>query len=108
MVPGLEERLMSGDIDEVHACAAMVYSGYWAYCHLRSELTFFLQLQRGASGARSDDTKSLKSAIIDWLSPPGEPLRPPIARNIKTDRGFNHEVTGALLCPVGVDWSDLE
>jgi len=64
-------------------------------------------LQKGASGARADDTKSLKSAIIDWLSPPGEPLRPSIARNIKVDRGFNHEATGALLCPAGLDWSDL-
>jgi hypothetical protein len=64
-------------------------------------------LQKGASDARADDTKSLKSAIIDWLSPPGEPLHPPIAQNIKVDRGFNHEVTGALLCPTGMDWSDL-
>jgi hypothetical protein len=67
-----------------------------------------LQLQKGASGARSDDTKSLKSAIIDWLTPPGEPLVPPIARNVKADRGFNHEVTGKLLCPAGVDWTDQE
>jgi len=99
---------MSGDIDEVHACATMVcIFRLLGLFHLRFELTFLLQLQKGASGARSDDTKSLKSAIIDWLSPPGEPLRPPIARNIKIDRGFNHEVTGALLCPAGVDWSDL-
>jgi hypothetical protein len=56
---------------------------------------FLLQLQEGVSGARSNDTKSLKSIIIDWISPPGEPLRPPIARNIKTDRGFNHETTAA-------------
>ena len=69
---------------------------------------FLLQLQKGVSGARSDDTKSLKSVIIDWISPPGKSLRPPIARNIKTDRGFNHEATGALLCPAGIDWSDLE
>jgi len=88
MVPGLEERLMSGDTEMVHATGTL--------------------LQKGVSGARSDDTKSLKSAIVDWLSPPGVPLHPPIARNIKTDRGFNHEVTGALLCPAGVDWSNLE
>lgn len=67
-----------------------------------------LQLQKGASSARSDDTKSLKSAIIDWLTPPGEALIPPISRNVKVERGFNHEVTGALLCPAGVDWSDQE
>ena len=75
---------------------------------IQSSLTHVIscQLQKGASSARSDDTKSLKSAIVDWLSPPNEPLIPPIARNVKVDRGFNHQVTGALLCPVGVDWSD--
>lgn len=90
MVPGLEERLMNPSTteEEVQLVATM--------------------LQKGASGARSDDTKSLKSAIIDWLTPPGEPLVPPIARNVKVDRGFNHEITGALLCPAGVDWSDQE
>ncbi|KJA21116.1 hypothetical protein HYPSUDRAFT_141196 [Hypholoma sublateritium FD-334 SS-4] len=88
-VPGLEERLMSTESEEeVHSIAVM--------------------LQKGASSARSDDTKSLKSAIIDWLTPPGEALIPPISRNVKFERGFNHEVTGALLCPAGVDWSDKE
>lgn len=65
------------------------------------------QLQKGASSARSDDTKSLKGVIVDWISPvEGEPLRPQLARNVKVDRGFNHERTGFLLCPPGIDWSD--
>ncbi|KJA12894.1 hypothetical protein HYPSUDRAFT_107432, partial [Hypholoma sublateritium FD-334 SS-4] len=86
-VPGLEERIMtSSSEEEVHGIAAL--------------------LQKGASSARSDDTKSLKSAIIDWLVPAGEPLIPPIARNIKIERGFNHEITGSLLCPADVDWKD--
>ena len=68
----------------------------------------FLQLQKGISCARSDDTKSLKGAIIDWLKPQGEVLNPPLARNVKHDRGFNHEATGALLCPATLDWSDPE
>lgn len=68
----------------------------------------FFKLQKGSSSARSDDTKSLKSAIVDWLMPVGEPLNPPIGRNVKADRGFNHEVTGALLCPTGLDWSDAK
>jgi hypothetical protein len=65
-------------------------------------------LQKGASSARSDDTKSLKSVIIDWITPRGQSLTPPIARNVKLDRGFNHEVTGGLLCPTGLDWSNSE
>ncbi|KJA13355.1 hypothetical protein HYPSUDRAFT_151676 [Hypholoma sublateritium FD-334 SS-4] len=86
-VPGLEERLMSAESeDEIHAISTLI--------------------QKGASSARSDDTKSLKSAIIDWLMPLGEAPIPPIARNVKIKRGFNHNVTGALLCPTGIDWSD--
>jgi Family of unknown function (DUF6698) len=68
----------------------------------------FLKLQKGASSARSDDTRSLKSAILDWIVPCGELINPPIARNIKANRGFNHDKTGALLCPAGLDWSDEE
>ncbi|KAG2086100.1 hypothetical protein BD769DRAFT_1681354 [Suillus cothurnatus] len=53
-----------------------------------------------------DDTKTLKSAVLEWLVPRGQVVIPPLSRNIKSDRGFNHEVTGALLCPAGLDWSD--
>jgi hypothetical protein len=40
--------------------------------------------------------------------PRGLPLNPPLARNVKTDRGFHHERTGALLCPAGLDWTSIE
>ncbi|KIK46536.1 hypothetical protein CY34DRAFT_75837, partial [Suillus luteus UH-Slu-Lm8-n1] len=33
---------------------------------------------------------------------------PHLHRNSKIDRGFNHELTGSLLCPAGMDWSDPE
>lgn len=52
--------------------------------------------------------KSLKSAVLDWITPRGQPLNPPLARNIKSDRGFHHERTGALLCPASLNWSDVE
>ncbi|KAG1748795.1 hypothetical protein EDD22DRAFT_981865 [Suillus occidentalis] len=55
-------------------------------------------LGKGASGAR----------VLEWLVPRGQVVIPPLSRNIKSDRGFNHEVTGALLCPAGVDWSNAE
>jgi hypothetical protein len=35
-------------------------------------------------------------------------LTPPLARNVKIDRGFHHDRTGALLCPTNLDWSDIE
>lgn len=66
------------------------------------------KIQKGASSARSDDTKSLKGVIIDWIAPPDGPLDPPLARNVKIGRGFHHESTGALLCPAGLDWSDIK
>ena len=108
-VPGLEERILNSESeDEVHTIATLVCLRFWVLSTLRSAYLPPHQLQKGASSARSDDTKSLKSAIVDWLTLPGEPLIPPIARNVKSGRGFHHETTGGLLCPAGVDWSDKE
>ncbi|EDR01144.1 uncharacterized protein LACBIDRAFT_312466 [Laccaria bicolor S238N-H82] len=87
-VVGLEERLLTGSEEETGFIAEL--------------------LRRGASGARGDDTKSLKGAILEWITPKGESLNPPLARNMKLDRGFHHECTGALLCPTNLDWSDPE
>ncbi|KAG2100217.1 uncharacterized protein F5147DRAFT_813447 [Suillus discolor] len=87
-VAGLEERLMQSGEDEVDIVAEL--------------------LTKGASGARGDDTKSLKGSVLDWITPKGQNLVPPLARNVKVDRGFHHERTGALLCPAGLDWSNSE
>jgi hypothetical protein len=64
-----------------------------------------LQVQKGMNGSRADDTKGMKAAIVDWITPKGQTLTPPLNRKIKSDRGFHHERTGALLCPAGMDWS---
>ncbi|KAG2340111.1 hypothetical protein BDR05DRAFT_977499 [Suillus weaverae] len=53
-----------------------------------------------------DDTKMLKFAVLDWNTPKGAVIQPPLHRNSKIDHGFNHELTGSLLCPAGLDWSD--
>ena len=58
------------------------------------------------SGARGDDTKSLKGIVLDWITPRGQSLVPPLARSVKVNCGFNHEQMGALLCPAGLDWSN--
>jgi len=50
----------------------------------------------------------MKSAIIDWITPKGQALNPHIPRNVKSGRGFNHERTGALLCPAGLNWNNME
>ena len=66
------------------------------------------KLQKGLSTTRANDTKGLKGVILDWITPPGQSLMPPIACNIKIDCGFNHEWMGSLLCPAGLNWSDPE
>ncbi|TEB28913.1 hypothetical protein FA13DRAFT_1632890, partial [Coprinellus micaceus] len=63
-------------------------------------------ITKGVSSARSDDTKSIKVAIVDWITPTHQVLSPPIQRNVKNDRGFHHPRTGELLCPVNLDWKD--
>jgi hypothetical protein len=104
MVPGLEERLVTSSEEEVIFIAELVC------LHLvpGTELSALSQVQKGASSARSDDTKSLKGAILDWITPQGLPLNPPLSRNVKIDWGFHHERIGALLCPAGLDWSNHE
>jgi hypothetical protein len=104
-IPCLEHRLMTSSDDEVCLVADLVYSFNFSFYFIK--LSHF-QIQKGVSGARSDDTKSLKSVIIDWITPPDQPMNPPLPRNVKTTRGFNHDRTGFLLCPVGLDWTDIE
>jgi len=52
--------------------------------------------------------KSLKGAVLDWITPRGQTLNPPLSHNVKVDCGFYHERTGALICPAGLDWSSPE
>ncbi|KAH7917216.1 hypothetical protein BV22DRAFT_1108609 [Leucogyrophana mollusca] len=87
-VPGLEKRMMESSEEDVIIIAELI--------------------QKGANGARADDTKGIKSAVVDWITPKGQALNPHIHRNVKSGRGFNHERTGALLCPAGLDWSNTE
>ncbi|KAH6901412.1 hypothetical protein BKA70DRAFT_1374771 [Coprinopsis sp. MPI-PUGE-AT-0042] len=63
-------------------------------------------IQKGSAGARADDTKGLKGVILDWITPRGQCLQPPLMRNVKTDRGFYHPQTGELLCPINLDWNN--
>ena len=75
------------------------------------------KIQKGVSSARSDDTKNLKGVVLDWIFPrdgdtrnflPIDPPPQPLGQNIKTTQGFNHPLTGALLCPAGLDYKDEE
>ncbi|KAH6909687.1 hypothetical protein BKA70DRAFT_1102440, partial [Coprinopsis sp. MPI-PUGE-AT-0042] len=84
--PKLEECLYNGSEQDVYHIAAMV--------------------SKGSANARSDDTRALKAAVVDWITPRGGVLIPPLQRNIKADRGFHHNRTGELLCPATMDWQD--
>ncbi|KAG2110711.1 hypothetical protein DEU56DRAFT_749779 [Suillus clintonianus] len=86
--PGLLERLQNGSEEEILHVGELI--------------------GKGAAGARGDDTKTLKSAILDWITPKDAAIQPPLHRNSKIDRGFNHELTGSLLCPAGLDWNNTE
>ncbi|KAF8833338.1 hypothetical protein BDN67DRAFT_992856 [Paxillus ammoniavirescens] len=88
IVPGLEAWLMESSEKDVIHIADMI--------------------QKGSNGTRRDDTKGMKSAIVDWITPKGQSLNPHIPCNVKLGRGFNHECTGALLCPAGLDWANIE
>ncbi|KAI0754542.1 hypothetical protein C8Q80DRAFT_1095221, partial [Daedaleopsis nitida] len=62
-------------------------------------------VQTGAASARGDDIKTLKVAVLNWLTPDrSEGLVPHIPRDQMTCRGFNHEATGKPLCPAGLDY----
>lgn len=101
---GLEERLLNASPEEVELIADLVSVAN--YCNLYLMLVYiFLQIQKGASGSRADDTKGMKGAVIDWITPDGQMLNPPLSRKYKSERGFRHDRTGALLCPTGVDWN---
>lgn len=105
MVPHLEERLLECSNEESMAIADLVRL---LDSNFDCSSSFQSQVQKGVSSARSDDTKSMKSAVLDWITPRDVPLNPPLSRNVKTNRGFHHNVTGALLCPAGADWNDSE
>ncbi|KAI6017489.1 hypothetical protein EDC04DRAFT_2576705 [Pisolithus marmoratus] len=88
VVPGLELQLVASSEEEVIEIGELI--------------------QKGINGAHADDTKGMKGTIIDWITLKGQSLSPHIPCNMKSGRGFNHECTGALLCPAGLDWTNIQ
>lgn len=105
MVPSLEVRLMESSEDDVIHIADLVCC---EHIQIEQHLLQSEQIQKGANGARANDTKGMKTVIIDWITPKDQTLNPHIPHNVKFGRGFNHERTGALLCPAGLDWANTE
>jgi hypothetical protein len=85
--------------------------------HYSEPYSYSSKIQKGVSSARSDDTKSLKGAVLDWIFPRDGDMRnvlamdpppQPLSRNVKMNRGFHHPITGELLCPAGLNYKDAE
>lgn len=100
--PSLLEHLKGGSEEQILHIGELVH---FFQCSER-ESSYNLQVGKGAAGAIGDDTKTLKSVILDWISLKGEAIQPPLHRNSKIDHGFNHELTGSPLCPAGLDCND--
>jgi len=67
----------------------------------------FLKLKTGADRAWADDTNRLKIAVANWLNNAQQRAEPLLKPEDKLRRGFHHDVTGRLLCPVDYDWLDI-
>ena len=105
LCPGLEDRLLNSSTSE----EIQLISDLVSLSSLNArKYTYVPQIQKGASASRGDDTKGMKGSIVDWITPEGQSLNPPLNRRQKLDRGFRHEATGALLCPAALDWKDKE
>jgi hypothetical protein len=70
--------------------------------HIFTHIVTSRQLRNASRGARSDDSNSLLSDGLEYVSARCGPLDPAIpARQPKADvRGFNHPILARLLCPI--------
>jgi len=103
---GLEDRLADAEPEEVQLIGDLVRMPSAVNCCRNYIIT--TQIQKGINASRADDTKGMKGTILEWITPSDGELVPKLHRKHKFDRGFQHETTGSLLCPAGVDWSNAE
>ncbi|KAI0036843.1 hypothetical protein K488DRAFT_81829 [Vararia minispora EC-137] len=63
-------------------------------------------LEKGRKSARGDDVQAFKENVGIWPSTVIDWGQTAYNRSRKNEFGFNNPVTGSLLCPVTMDWSD--
>ncbi|KIK21883.1 hypothetical protein PISMIDRAFT_103324, partial [Pisolithus microcarpus 441] len=63
-------------------------------------------LTKGADSARGDDAAGLKMAVVGWLMGSQKTPEPALDLRSKTGRGFYHDATARLICPVDYNWSN--
>jgi hypothetical protein len=49
----------------------------------------------------------LKKSVAAWLNKLPSTM-PPLDPDDRSQRGFQHDTTGNLLCPIEYDWNNLE
>ncbi|KAG6904836.1 hypothetical protein DXG01_006785 [Tephrocybe rancida] len=76
-----------------------IHSGY---SHIRISKLIF----SGIIAARLDDKKIIRDNILTWLAETFGDEALGLARLDKQEWGLRHPLTGALLCPVDLDWDD--
>ncbi|KAG6379161.1 hypothetical protein JVT61DRAFT_11601 [Boletus reticuloceps] len=74
--------------------------------HLPHLTGIFRELNQGADSSRGDDAASLKRSVIHWLKVAFPHAKAGLEPDEKTGRGFDHDLTGRLLCPVDYNWED--
>ncbi|KAF8440992.1 hypothetical protein L210DRAFT_3399936, partial [Boletus edulis BED1] len=65
------------------------------------------QLMEGVDAARSDNAAHLKTAIVMWLSQ-SDPPNPQLVPFDKIGRGLHNDATARPICPVELDWDNVE
>jgi hypothetical protein len=103
---GLEDRLADAEPEEVQLIGDLVRMSSAVNCCQNYIIT--TQIQKGINASRADDTKGMKGTILEWITPSNGKLIPKLHQKHEFDQGFQHETTGSLLCPAGVDWSNAE
>ncbi|KAI6157033.1 hypothetical protein BKA82DRAFT_4509570 [Pisolithus tinctorius] len=65
-------------------------------------------LNKGADGACGDDAAGLKMTVVSWLMHSQLTPEPALEPRYKAGRGFYHDTTARLICPVDYDWSNVQ
>ncbi|KIM62962.1 hypothetical protein SCLCIDRAFT_24554 [Scleroderma citrinum Foug A] len=65
-------------------------------------------LNKAADSAHSDDTAGLKTAVVDWLMSIKPTPELALESHRKDGRGFYHNTTSRLICPMEYDWSNVQ
>ncbi|KAJ3844017.1 hypothetical protein F5878DRAFT_603160 [Lentinula raphanica] len=81
-----------------------VYSQQVNHAELRAE---YPPLESGANSARSEDIHNGAMELADWLNQRNPGPQPRIDHQTRAGRGFIHDFTGRLLCPIDFNWDDL-